>query len=270
MEKNSYVVSLFGSFKLEIEGEDRFYYKTNINKEQILLDCRKSNNSMNFFKSSKEYVDWDNVYERSVVKQLDEDGTRWEGDWYNQKPFGFGSVYDGNGNRIYSGFMFEGKKIGFGTEYFADSHTVDYCGTFWDDKRHGRGTSYDRTTNKLYEGEWCCGRNDQSGRERIIIEDECEEDVVFIHAIIEELTIGVNCLNSWKSPFIVENCPCLQRITVKGRSCRNVDGVKIRNNEMLKVIDLENDVFTNAYEVILESIIEIVITIYIFLLYNLL
>ena len=48
---------------------------------------------------------------------ISEDGSRWEGDWFNEQPFGFGSVYDGEGNRIYSGFMFEGKKVGFGEEY---------------------------------------------------------------------------------------------------------------------------------------------------------
>ena len=73
---------------------------------------------------------------------LSEDGTRWEGDWFNGKPFGFGSVYDGEGNRIYSGFMFEGKKVGFGTEYFADNHKVDYCGNFVNDKRHGWNSVY--------------------------------------------------------------------------------------------------------------------------------
>lgn len=101
-----------------------------------------------------------------------------------------------------------------------------------------------------------------------MIQDGVEEDVIIIHAIIEELTIGVNCLNTWKSPFLLENCPSLQRITVKERSCMNVDLVKIRNNESLKVIEWDDGAFTNADEVILEGTFGIVVLIYIFLLYN--
>ena len=97
---------------------------------------------------------------KNIVKQLSDDGSRWEGDWYNEKPFGFGSLFDGEGNRMYSGFMFEGKKIGFGTEYFADNHKVDYCGNFMNDKRHGWGITYDRNGNKLFEGDWRFGKND--------------------------------------------------------------------------------------------------------------
>ena len=125
--------------------------------------------------------------EKKVTKVLNEDGTRWEGDWFNGKPFGFGSVYDGEGNRIYSGFMCEGKKIAFGTEYFADTHMVDYCGNFVNNKKHGWGTTYDRNSIKLYEGNWRCGKNDIE--ERIVIEDE--EDCLRIHESIKELKGGL-------------------------------------------------------------------------------
>ena len=131
-KRNYYFLGLFVSEKLIIENDYTFTY-------EILLDNRKvvvKDKVMKLYKSGyfdTNYVEIDdNEINRDVTRQLNEDGSRWEGDWYNKQPFGFGSLYDGEGNRIYSGFMFEGKKIGFGTEYFADNHKVDYCGNFYE------------------------------------------------------------------------------------------------------------------------------------------
>ena len=152
MERKRYFVGLFGNNELVCEDNGRFYYYIRRMDEQILLDGNKNEKMMKLLKRRNEEekdVEFDEeMIERGVTMMLSEDGTRWEGDWYNQEPFGFGCLYDGEGNRIYSGFMFEGKKIGFGEEYFADNHKVDYCGNFVNDKRHGWGTSYDRNNNK--------------------------------------------------------------------------------------------------------------------------
>ena len=168
---------------------------------------------------------------------MNEDGSRWEGDWYNEKPFGFGSLFDGEGNRVYSGFMFDGKKIGFGTEYFADNHQVDYCGNFMNDKRHGWGTTYDRNGQKLFEGEWRFGKNDFED-ERIVIENE--KDCLRIHDLIKELEIGKNCLNIWQDDLVIKNYPNLQSIVVKRNSLQNLKSLKICNCEKLKTIQVED------------------------------
>ena len=166
-------------------------------------------------------------------------------------------MYDGEGNRIYSGFMFEGKKIGFGTEYFADNHKVDYCGNYMNDKRHGWGTTYDRNGLKLFEGDWRFGKNDFD--EKIVIEDNCEEDCLRIHDLIKELEIGENCYNEWKDDLIIENYPNLQSIVVKNYSLQNLKSLKICNCEKLKTIKMEgsegwNSAFWNVKNVIFESI----------------
>ena len=137
------------------------------NKSKVICNLRdKSTPLLRKLQDVDNFIE--DEIEKNVIKQISEDGSRWEGDWYNEKPFGFGSVYDGEGNRIYSGFMFEGKKIGFGEEYFADNHKVDYCGNFMNDKRHGWGVKYDRNGNVKYEGDWRCGKN-RNFEERIII-----------------------------------------------------------------------------------------------------
>ena len=197
--------------------------------------------------------------EKDAVKELKEDGSRWEGDWYTEKPFGFGSLFDGEGNRMYSGFMFEGKKIGFGEEYFADNHKVDYCGNYMNDLRHGWGTTYDRNGNKLFEGDWRCGKNDFE-EDRIVIKDNCEEDCLEVHDLIKELEIGEGCLNEWKDDLVIENYPNLEKIVVKKNSLSNLNSLKICNNEKLKTIEIENSdwygngAFRNVKNVSIESI----------------
>ena len=259
MDRRRYSIGLFGATKLE-GGEDRkYYYSFNRDGERFMVDCDVNEKSMKWLKRQNDNrfvnFDVDTKIERRAIKVISEDGSRWEGDWYKEKPFGFGSLYDGEGNRVYSGFMFEGKKVGFGTEYFADSHTVDYCGNFLNDLRHGWGTIYDRNGNKLYEGDWRCGKNDFED-ERIVIEDDCEEDDLRIHDLIKELEIGENCFNEWKGDLIIENYPNLQSIIVKENSLRYLNSLKICNCEQLKIIEIGGGALQNVKVVTIESIFD--------------
>ena len=200
----------------------------------------------------------ENEIERCITRLLNEDGSRWEGDWYNDKPFGFGSYFDGVGNRIYSGFMFDGKKIGFGTEYFADNHKVDYSGNFMNDKRHGWGTTYDRNGQKLYEGDWRFGKNCDF-EDRIVVENNCKIDDLRIHDLIKELEIGEGYLNEVEDNLVIENYLNLEKIVVKNHSLQNLNSLKICNNEKLKTIEIEDGgwnsgAFMNVKNVIIESI----------------
>ena len=169
MKNRVYCIGLKASEILEYENEEIFSYSICNNGDDIIINWK--NNEYNILeKQGNSYIEISEIeITRGVVKQLNDDGSRWEGDWYNEKPFGFG------------------------TEYFADTHQVDYCGNFMNDKRHGWGESYDRNNLKLYEGDWRCGNNNFED-ERIVIEDNCEEDCLRIHDLIKELVIGENCL----------------------------------------------------------------------------
>ena len=166
-------------------------------------------------------------------------------------PFGFGSYYDGEGNRMYSGFVCEGKKVGFGEEYFADTHTIDYCGNFMNDKRHGWGSTYDRNGNKLYEGDWRFGKNDFED-DRIEVKNE--EDCMEFHDLIKELVIGEWCFNEIKDDFVIENYPNLEKIIVKKKSLKNLNSLKICKNEKLKTINVYGNACNNVNNLIIESI----------------
>ena len=262
--KKKYFIGLFGILRLTIENNDSFIYEMVLENRKVVAN----NKVMKMYKkehSSGNFIENDDCQiERNVVKQLNEDGSRWEGDWNNQQPFGFGSVYDGEGNRIYSGFMFEGKKIGFGTEFFSDNHKVDYCGNFFNDLRHGWGITYDRNGNKLYEGNWVSGKNDS---EKTIVLQK-NEDCLKLHDMIRELIVEKNFMSEWKGNLVIENYPNVEKIVVKKNSLQNLNSLKICNCDKLKTIETENGAFYNVNNVIIESIWLFDFVIYIFLIYN--
>ena len=245
---------LFETFILEYGEKGKYDYYFNTNGERFMLVCNVNEKSMKWRKrqNDNKFVDSDveNQIKKNVIKEISEDGSRWEGDWLNDKPFGYGSIYDGEGNKIYSGFMFEGKKIAFGEEYFADNHEVDYCGNYVNDLRHGWGTTYDRNGNTLYEGDWRFGKNDFE--ERIVIRNE--EDCLIFHDLIKELEFEEDCFNEWKDDLAIENYPNLERIIVKENSLNNLNSLKICNCEILKMIEVEDTASNNVKNVIIESI----------------
>ena len=263
IRRKNYYVGLFGIVWLKIENTYSFTYAMKL-EHRILVVNNKVMKIYNKDSTVDNYIQVDeSEIDRCVIKSLNEDGSRWEGDWYNRQPFGFGERYDREGNRMYSGFVFEGKKIGFGMEYFANSNKVDYCGNFMNDLRHGWGITYDRNGDIKYEGDWRFGKNDFED-ERIVIKDNCEEDDLRIHDLIKELVIGEKCFNEWKNDLIIQNYSNLEKISVKKKSLKNLNSLKICNCEKLKTLEIEDGewrdgewntgVFYNVKNVIIESI----------------
>ena len=160
-----------------IDNDNTFIFSTiRYGGSKVKIIGSKTEKKVISFEQDGRYVNIDShgeLLRKNVIEQILEDGSRWEGDLYDNKPFGFGCYYDGEGRRVYSGFIFEGKKIGFGTEYFPDNFKVDYCGNFLNDKRHGWGTTYDRNGRKLYKGDWVKGNNDINST--IVIDKNCSE-----------------------------------------------------------------------------------------------
>lgn len=125
------------------------------------------------------------------ILDLDNEGRRWEGNVIEDKLYGFGSYFDGSGNFTYSGFVYEGKKCGYGVDFYQESSIVEYEGTFLNDLRHGWGSLFDRKGNKVYEGKWAMGQNSSFS---LTIPNDCENSTL-IHNCLEELSIGSNCFN---------------------------------------------------------------------------
>ena len=79
-----------------------------------------------------------------------------------------------------------------------------------------------------------------------------------IENVIELLFSGCN---EYKDDLVIENYPNLEKIVVKKGSLKNLNSLKICNNEKLKTIEIEdgeeweeNGAFYNVKNVIIESI----------------
>ena len=90
------------------------------------------------------------VVEEGIV-DLDH-GSRFEGLILNDEkegkigiPFGYGEMYDDNGNLLYKGIVINWKRFGYGTSYH-DNGVIEYEGYWCDDNnRFGKGILYDRS-----------------------------------------------------------------------------------------------------------------------------
>ena len=89
-------------------------------------------------------------------------GTRFEGLVLTEKegkmgiPFGYGEMYDDDGNLLYKGIMIDWKRFGYGTSYH-DNGLIEYEGYWCDDTRFGRGIVYDRYGKLVNDCLWYNG-----------------------------------------------------------------------------------------------------------------
>ena len=250
-----YIDRIYSRDKIEVKDNLVEYYTTNKKKTVIKLECDIETKEMKT-SQSKDNVHFVSFSDEEICRNdrivISDDGSRWEGDVFNQQPFGFGSFYDGEGNRIYSGFMFEGKKIGYGEEFFSDNHKVDYCGNFMNDKRHGWGVSYDRNNIKLYEGEWGYGMNNFSS----CVIKKNENDFGLINLNVYELIIQANCFDNYNNAFVIENNDLLQYISIGENSFPKAKSFIVRNCKNLMEMNINDYVFGCAEDVLIDSIIK--------------
>ena len=127
--------------------------------------------------------------ERNQVLNLSDEGERWEGDVMHNQPYGWGVVYDKEGEKAYEGFRIGNVSVCYGTQYYADIQKVEYEGEWCEGKRWGRGKQYDRNGVVMYDGEWV---NDGQMEKRMVMNDEAQ----LLHCSIEELTVSDNSCNT--------------------------------------------------------------------------
>ena len=131
--------------------------------------------------------------EHNQVLNLSDEGERWEGDVNGNEPYGWGVLYDDEGEKRYEGFRIGSENMLYGTLYYPDIQKIEYEGGWCGRKRWGRGILYDRNGKVVYDGEWV---NDTRMETRVVLRDVN----LLLHNHIEELIVPSHCCNEikWK------------------------------------------------------------------------
>ena len=103
--------------------------------------------------------------EHNQVLNLSDEGERWEGDVLHDQPYGWGVLYDKEGEKAYEGFRIGNVSVCYGIQFYADIQKVEYEGEWVEGKRWGRGKQYDRNGVVVYDGEWMNDGHVENGDE---------------------------------------------------------------------------------------------------------
>lgn len=257
----------FGSEILKDRGDVLIYEMKRENNDVIELECNISEKIMRIQVVIMRWIKKCkfNIVENDII-DLSDNGERWEGSSFKSLPFGYGSLYDSNNRLRYDGYMFEGKKVCFGTEFYDDGNTVEYKGNFMNNLRHGNGIMYDKEGSIVFEGFWHFGSgafqwiipskcSDRSlftdSVKELIVEDDCFCDLKRLHLrnnhILEKLVFGKGCFKR-VIELIIAECSALKSVAVGENSFKgdwnHRDGsFLIHDCDKLDVLEISDNSF---------------------------
>lgn len=194
------------------------------------------------------------------IVDLSNDGDRWEGMVYKEKPCGRGIIYDKNNCMIYHGYNYFGNNVGFGIEYYRNVVTPipHYKGPYCFGVRHGFGQIFDKKNELIGTIGFMYG---QPCEDQVITIPDKTEDILFHHTLmsayligngcyrhhtsfhlsnypqLQKLTIGDDCFcekSGKKQTFVVQSCPQLRRIEIGNRSFMHYERCTIQNLPLLE------------------------------------
>ena len=129
-----------------------------------------------------------NGIKKNEVLDLSDDGERWEGDVLDEKPYGWGVLYDSENRMVYEGFRIGEVNVCYGRSYYPEVGVIEYEGEIYEGKRWGRGVQFDRTGKTVFDGEWM---DDLHLEKRVVLNEENQ----FLHSHIENLIVEDNSCN---------------------------------------------------------------------------
>mgnify|MGYP001054171135 CR=1 FL=1 len=172
------------------------------------------------------------------VLDLNDDGERWEGDILQNKPFGWGVLYDSENRMTYEGFRIGDVNVCYGTRYYSDIGVIEYEGEWFGGKRWGRGIQYNRNGNTVFDGEWI---NDEHLSMRVILNEENQ----LLHSHIEELIVENNSCNGPEWTALDLSFISYLRLLEVGDDCfENVNEVKLIGLSKLERVVIGENSFT--------------------------
>ena len=159
--------------------------------------------------------------EHKQVLDLSDDGERWEGDVLNNQPYGWGVLYDSEGEKKYEGFRIGEVNVCYGTRYYSDIQKPEYEGEWFEGNRWGRGIEYDRKGNTVFEGKWL---NDGAINKRVVL----TPGVQCIHFFVEELIVeDKSCNGKERKTLDLSLFPSIREVRVGDECFKYVDVVKM-------------------------------------------
>ena len=175
--------------------------------------------------------------EHNQVLDLSDDGERWEGDALHQQPYGWGVLYDKEGEKAYEGFRISEVSVCYGIQYYPDIHTAEYEGMICEGKRWGRGVQYDRKGHTVFDGEWM---HDEPTQTTVVLSEACNT----VHCSVEELVVSDDCCNGQEwTRFDPSLMPNLRNLRV-GNSCfQHVFDVKLVGLHQLESVVIGKNCF---------------------------
>ena len=180
-----------------------------------------------------------NGVEHHMVLDLNDEGERWEGDVLYSEPFGWGVLYDKEGEKAYEGFRIGNVAVCYGRSYYVDIGVIEYEGEICEGKRWGRGIQYDRNGVVLYDGEWL---DNDHVEKRMVMNDETE----FLHNHIEELIVSDDsCDGREWSVLDLTMMTKLRLLRIGDRCFEHVERVKLIGLHALESVVIGSNSFTS-------------------------
>lgn len=177
----------------------------------------------------------------SGIIDLDSQGRRWEGMKRNNRPFGYGILYDECGSKLFEGFMVNDKRVCWGVEYYSDLSVVKYRGSYCNDQKCGYGVLWNRTRTIEFEGFFCCNKPLWEGYAFGMVHSHMERLILPSSSLLLEaksfnlpsalirlrhLQIDKDCLVN-VAEFTLDGLPSLETLSVDERSFTcNVEDVR--------------------------------------------
>ena len=169
---------------------------------------------------------------------MSDDGERWEGDVLHNQPYGWGVLYDSEGEKVYEGFRIGEVNVCYGTRYYPEVGVIEYEGECFGGKRWGRGIQYDRNGKTVFDGEWF---KDEQLNKRVVLNEENQ----FLHNHIEELIVENNSCNGPEWTALDLSFMSHLRLLEVGDDCFDyVDEVKLIDLSKLERVVIGMNSFT--------------------------
>ena len=194
------------------------------------------------------------------VLDMKEKGERWEGDVLQNKPYGWGVLYDSENRKTYEGFRIGDVNVCYGRCYYPDNQKVEYEGEWCEGNRMGDGVLYDRHEVVIHEGEWVNNRP-------LLTRVEMTDKNPVLHNHIEELIVKNNSCNGkeWES-LDLSLLSKLRKLTVGDECFNEVKTVKLSGLKELESVvvgkesfGLENELVTSFEMKDCEKVKELII-----------